>query len=84
MCLFVLGSVTGVGESLLAFFEVFAKKRFLACVASVVDLQVLQPRKTSSTSRLFAFEGSLTSMNSEVGHKFVFGIKWLVETTAIL
>ena len=84
MSLLVLGSVTGVGESLLTLLEVFTQERFLSRVTSVVDLEVLQPGKTSSTSRLFAFEGSLTSVNTEVGHQLVLGIEWLVLTTAIL
>ena len=84
MGLLVFSSVTRVGESLLALFEVLAKEGFLSGVTSVVDLQVLKSGKTSSTPRLFTFERPLSSMDTKVGHEFVLGIEWLVLTTAIL
>ena len=48
--LLVLGSVAGVGERLAA--AVLAEEGPLPSVAPSVDLQILQPRKTSITSLL--------------------------------
>ena len=53
-------------------------------MAPLVDLQVLQPRKTTATVCLAALEGSLSSVNPQVGHQLVLGVEWLGVTGTVL
>ena len=43
----------------------------------LVDLQVLKPGKAPAARRLAALEGSLSSVDSEVGHQLVLSIEGL-------